>query len=100
MLIAGAFAVALSSFAAWAAPSIGWLYLVFVLSGLANVSYWTIGMAMTVRFWQAKASAQLHRAGQHADRPGHHSGAGFGRLDSGYFRISRRPLCFQRWADC
>ena len=50
MLIAGAFAVALSSFAAWAAPSIGWLYLVFVLSGLANVSYWTIGMAMTVRF--------------------------------------------------
>ena len=50
MLIAGAFAVALSSFAAFAAPSLGWMYLVFVLSGLANVSYWTIGMAMTVRF--------------------------------------------------
>ena len=50
MLIAGAIAVALSSFAAFAAPSVGWLYLVFVLSGLANVSYWTIGMAMTVRF--------------------------------------------------
>jgi len=50
MLIAGAFAVALSSLAAWAAPSIAWLYLVFVLSALANVSYWTIGMAMTVRF--------------------------------------------------
>ncbi len=50
MLIAGAIAVALSSFAAWAAPSIGWLYLVFVLSGLANVSYWTIGMAMTVQY--------------------------------------------------
>lgn len=50
MLIAGAVAVALSSFAAWAAPSIGWLYLVFILSGLANVSYWTIGMAMTVQY--------------------------------------------------
>lgn len=50
MLIAGALAVALSSLAAWAAPSIGWLYLVFVLSGLANVSYWTIGMAMTAQF--------------------------------------------------
>jgi MFS family permease len=50
MLIAGAVAVALSSFAAWAAPSIGWLYLVFVLAGLANVSYWTIGMAMTVQY--------------------------------------------------
>lgn len=50
MLIAGAVAVALSSFAAWAAPSIGWLYLVFILSGLANVSYWTIGMAMTIQY--------------------------------------------------
>ena len=50
MLIAGAFAVALSSFAAWAAPSIGWMYLVFILSGLANVSFWTTGMAMTVQF--------------------------------------------------
>jgi MFS family permease len=50
MLIAGAVAVAFSSAAAWAAPSVNWLYLVFVLSGLANVSYWTIGMAMTVQF--------------------------------------------------
>ncbi len=50
MLIAGAVAVALSSFTAWFAPSVEWLYLVFVLSALANVSYWTIGMAMTVQF--------------------------------------------------
>ncbi len=50
MLIAGALAVALSSFAAWAAPSLSWMYLVFVLSGLANVSFWTTGMAMTVQF--------------------------------------------------
>jgi MFS family permease len=57
MLIAGAVAVALSSIAAWAAPTIGWLYLVFILSGLANVSYWTIGMAMTIQY------------GTEADRP-------------------------------
>ncbi len=50
MLIAGALAAALSSLAAWVAPSMAWLYLVFVLSGLANVAYWTIGMAMTVQF--------------------------------------------------
>jgi MFS family permease len=50
MLIAGAVAVALSSLAAWAAPSVSWLYLVFILAGLANVSYWTIGMAMTVQY--------------------------------------------------
>jgi MFS family permease len=50
MLIAGAVALSLSSFAAWFAPSVNWLYLVFVLSGLANVSFWTIGMAMTVQF--------------------------------------------------
>ena len=50
MLIAGAVAIALSSFAAWAAPSVNWLYPVFILSGLASVSYWTIGMAMTVQY--------------------------------------------------
>jgi predicted MFS family arabinose efflux permease len=50
MLIAGSFAVTLSSLLAWGAPSIGWLYPVFILSGLANVAYWTIGMAITVEF--------------------------------------------------
>lgn len=50
MLIAGSFAVTLSSLLAWGAPTIGWLYPVFILSGLANVSYWTIGMAITVEF--------------------------------------------------
>ncbi len=50
MLIAGSVAVALSSLMAWGAPSIGWLYPVFILSGLANVAYWTIGMAITVEF--------------------------------------------------
>jgi MFS family permease len=50
MLIAGSVAVTLSSLIAWGAPSIGWLYPVFILSGLANVAYWTIGMAITVEF--------------------------------------------------
>jgi MFS family permease len=50
MLIAGSVAVSLSSLIAWGAPSIGWLYPVFILSGLANVAIWTIGMAITVEF--------------------------------------------------
>lgn len=50
MLITGSIAIVLSSFVAWAAPSISWLYIVFILAGLANVSYWTIGMAMTVQY--------------------------------------------------
>jgi MFS family permease len=50
MLIAGSVAVTFSSLMAWAAPSAGWLYPVFILSGLANVAYWTIGMAITVEF--------------------------------------------------
>jgi MFS family permease len=50
MLIAGSVAVTLSSLLAWGARSLGWLYPVFILAGLANVAYWTIGMAMTVEF--------------------------------------------------
>ncbi len=50
MLIAGSVAVTLSSLMAWGGPTIGWLYPVFILSGLANVAYWTIGMAITVEF--------------------------------------------------
>ena len=50
MLIAGSVAVTLSSLIAWAAPSLNWMYPVFVLSGLANVAYWTIGMAITTEF--------------------------------------------------
>ena len=50
MLILGAFAALLSSVLAWNAASITWFYPIFILTGLANVSIWTIGMAMTVDF--------------------------------------------------
>ena len=50
MLIIGAAAGALSSFLAWAAPSLAWFFPIFVLSGFTNVSIWTNGMTMTVDF--------------------------------------------------
>lgn len=50
MLILGAFAALLSAVLAWNAVSISWFYPIFILTGLANVSIWTIGIAMTVDF--------------------------------------------------
>jgi MFS family permease len=50
MLIAGSVAVSISSLLAWMAPSLGWMYPAFILAGLANVAYWTIGMAITTEF--------------------------------------------------
>lgn len=50
MLILGGIAAMLSAVLAWNAASIAWFYPIFVLTGLANVSLWTISMAMTVGF--------------------------------------------------
>ena len=50
MLITGSLAAAGSSLLALAAPSLAWMYPVFILAGIAIVSSWTIGMAMTVEF--------------------------------------------------
>ena len=50
MLIIGAAAALASASLAWLATSIFWFYPIFMLTGLANVSIWTIGMAMTVDF--------------------------------------------------
>ena len=50
MLIIGAVAALLSATLAWFASSISWFYPIFLLTGIANVSIWTIGMAMTVDF--------------------------------------------------
>jgi MFS family permease len=50
MLILGAVAAMFSSLLAWSASSIAWFFPIFFLSGLANVSIWTIGMTMTIDF--------------------------------------------------
>ena len=50
MLIIGSITALLSSILAWSATSITWFYPIFLLAGIANVSIWTIGMAMTVDF--------------------------------------------------
>lgn len=57
MLIIGACSAFLSALLAWNAASIAWFYPIFILTGLANVSIWTISMTMTVDF------------GNEADRP-------------------------------
>lgn len=50
MLILGTLAAILSTILAWFAPSLGWLYPVFILSAIANVSIWTIGITFTIGF--------------------------------------------------
>ncbi|HNB36692.1 MAG TPA: MFS transporter, partial [Anaerolineales bacterium] len=50
MLIIGAFAAFLSALLAWNATSLAWFYPIFILTGMANVSLWTISMTMTVDF--------------------------------------------------
>lgn len=57
MLILGAAAAFLSALLAWNATTITWFYPIFILTGMANVSLWTISMTMTVDF------------GSEADRP-------------------------------
>lgn len=48
----GMLAAAGSGLLAWLAPNPAWFYLVFILCGIANVSIWTVGMAMTMEFGQ------------------------------------------------
>lgn len=50
MLILGGVAAFLSALLAWRAESIAWFYPIFILTGMANVSLWTISMTMTVDF--------------------------------------------------
>jgi MFS family permease len=46
----GAAAAALSAFLAWIAPDSTVFILVFILAGIANTVFWTIGMAFTLSF--------------------------------------------------
>jgi MFS family permease len=50
MLIIGAVAAFLSAVLAWNAASLAWFYPIFILTGMANVSIWMVGMTMTVDF--------------------------------------------------
>ncbi|HEY3477061.1 MAG TPA: MFS transporter [Anaerolineales bacterium] len=50
MLIIGATSAILSASLAWFAPSLGWFFLIFALTGFTNVSIWMNGMTMTVDF--------------------------------------------------
>lgn len=50
VMTVGALAAAMSAVVAWTAPQLSWFYLSFILAGVANVSIWTIGIAMTLQF--------------------------------------------------
>jgi MFS family permease len=50
VMIIGALAATFSALIALTAPQLNWFYLAFILAGIANVSIWTIGIAMTLKF--------------------------------------------------
>jgi MFS family permease len=50
VMIIGALAATISALLALSAPQLSWFYLAFILAGIANVSIWTIGLAMTLQF--------------------------------------------------
>lgn len=49
-LIVGAVSCALSAITALLAPSIHWFYAVFILAGIGNTAFWTIGIAISLEF--------------------------------------------------
>ena len=53
----GMTAATLSALLAWWAPSAGFFYLVYILTGIANVSVWTTGLAI------------IHEFGKESERP-------------------------------
>ncbi len=50
LMAIGALAASLSGVIAWAAPDPYWFFPVFILAGIANVSVWTVGLAMILNF--------------------------------------------------
>jgi MFS family permease len=46
----GALFASVSALLAWLAPTLDWFYLVFILDGVANTAFWTIGMAFSMDF--------------------------------------------------
>jgi MFS family permease len=49
-MMIGAVAAILGGLLAWWAPTAGWFYLVFVLTGIANAAIWTVAIAMIMEF--------------------------------------------------
>ncbi len=50
LLVLGAIACFLSCILAWLAPSVSLFFVVIILIGLANTTYWTVGLAFTLDF--------------------------------------------------
>ncbi len=50
VMAGGALFAALSAAIAWMAPSVGWFYLVVILTGIANTTMWTVTMTMNMHF--------------------------------------------------
>lgn len=50
VLLLGSICALTSALLAWQAPGLSWFYLIMILTGFANVSFWTIGMAVTLQF--------------------------------------------------
>ena len=50
VLMIGLFATVMSAITAWSAATELWLYAVFILMGIGNGIFWTIGVAMTMDF--------------------------------------------------
>jgi MFS family permease len=50
VLAAGALASSLSAILAWLSPDLNWFFPVFILFGIGNTAYWTIGMALNLEF--------------------------------------------------
>ncbi|NPV77143.1 MAG: MFS transporter [Anaerolineae bacterium] len=46
----GSIAALLSALLAALAPNLSWFVIVFILAGLANTAYWTVGLAMSIEF--------------------------------------------------
>jgi MFS family permease len=46
----GAVAITISAILAWQATHLAWFYLVFILVGIANTTFWTVSMALTLDF--------------------------------------------------
>ena len=50
LMLIGILAATFSSLLAWQASSLGWFYLIMVLTGLAYVAIWTISLTLSVEF--------------------------------------------------